>query len=228
VNRTKRFGLPILVALMMAIGLLAPTGASASVHDPILFVHGWSGSSSNWDNLKTRFTTAGWASKELATINYGTTTSNKTVASQIGTAVNSLLSANPGATKVDLISHSMGGLSTRYYVKSLGGESKVKTYISLAGANHGTSSANACSFFSTSCKEMVPGSAFLSALNSGDETPGAISYATWWSPNDGTINPATSTILSGADNTQIAGVSHMAFLTNATVGDAVVSYVAAH
>jgi triacylglycerol lipase len=119
----------------------------------------------------------------------------------------------------------MGGLSTRYYVKNLGGDAKVDDFVSLAGPNHGTSSANLCAGFSVQCTEMQIGSAFLSALNASDETPGSVNYGTWWSPDDGTINPATSTILSGAANTQLPGISHLNFLTNTTVQTQVQAFV---
>jgi triacylglycerol lipase len=64
---------------------------------------------------------------------------------------------------------------------------------------------------------MRPGSSFLNALNSGDETPGAVHYGTWWSPCDEVINPDTSTILSGATNTQTACLSHSGVKESATV-----------
>ena len=32
----------------------------------------------------------------------------------------------------------MGALSTRYYIKHLGGESTIETWVSLGGPNHGT------------------------------------------------------------------------------------------
>ncbi|MCZ7414840.1 MULTISPECIES: esterase/lipase family protein [unclassified Streptomyces] len=46
----------------------------------------------------------------------------------------------------------MGGLSSRYYLKNLGGTSKVDSWASLGGPNHGTDMAEAC--FNTSCLEM--------------------------------------------------------------------------
>ena len=64
---------------------------------------------------------------------------------------------------------------------------------------------------------MRPGSSFLTALNSGDETPGATRYGTWWSPCDEVINPDSSVPLSGATNTQTACMSHSALRENATV-----------
>lgn len=189
--------------------------AVAQARDPILFVHGWNSSASTWNTVVGRFAADGWTSAELNTWSYNTAQSNATTAQQLASKVNSVLTAT-GAARLDLISHSMGGLSTRYYVKNLGGGPKVDEFVSLAGPNHGTSTANLC-FWNTSCFEMRPGSSFLNALNSGDETPSTPRYGTWWSPCDEVINPDTSTILSGAANTQTSCVSHSGVKDSATV-----------
>ena len=189
--------------------------AVAQARDPILFVHGWNSSASTWNTLVGRFAADGWTSAELNTWSYNTAQSNATTAQQLAARVNSVLTAT-GAARLDLISHSMGGLSTRYYVKNLGGGPKVDEFVSLAGPNHGTGTANLC-FWNTSCFEMRPGSSFLNALNSGDETPSTPRYGTWWSPCDEVINPDTSTILSGATNTQTSCLSHSGVKDSATV-----------
>ena len=189
--------------------------AVAQARDPILFVHGWNSSASTWNTLVGRFAADGWTSAELNTWSYNTAQSNATTAQQLAARVNSVLAAT-GAARLDLISHSMGGLSTRYYVKNLGGGPKVDEFVSLAGPNHGTGTANLC-FWNTSCFEMRPGSSFLNALNSGDETPSTPRYGTWWSPCDEVINPDTSTILSGAANTQTSCLSHSGVKDSATV-----------
>lgn len=85
----------------------------------------------------------------------------------------------------------------------------------FGGPNHGTNTAFLCG--QTSCVEMRPNSTFLNALNSGDETPGAVNYGTWWSPCDEVINPDESVILSGATNTQTACIGHSALHSDATV-----------
>ena len=64
---------------------------------------------------------------------------------------------------------------------------------------------------------MIPGSSFLNQLNSGDETPGAVNYGTWWSSCDELINPDTSTILSGASNTNVGCLSHSGVKDSAAV-----------
>src|SRR3954471_23089431 len=201
------------LVLVLAITALAP--AAASAHDPILFVHGWNSNSSTWNTMISRFTADGWTAAELNNWSYNYSQSNATTASQIATKVNQILAAT-GAAKVDLISHSMGGLSTRYYVRNLGGGAKVDDYVSLGGPNHGTNTASFC--FSTSCKEMRIGSSFLSALNSGDETPDVgVNWMTWWSPCDEVINPDSSVALNGATNTQTACISHSSLHEDATV-----------
>lgn len=189
----------------------APT---ALANDPILFVHGWNSSSSTWNTMVNRFAADGWTSAELNNWSYNTSQSNATTASQIKAKVDGIISAT-GAAKVDIISHSMGGLSSRYYVKNLGGDLKVDEWVSLGGPNHGTDTANFC--FSTACSEMRIGSSFLKALNSTDETPGAVSYRTWWSACDSIINPDSSVSLSGATNTQTACLSHSDLHQDATV-----------
>ena len=175
------------------------------LHNPVLFVHGWNASSSTWITMVGRFKTDGWTNAELVNWSYNFRQSNATTAAQIGQKVDSILAAT-GATQVDIITHSMGTLSARYYVRYLGGDGKVDALVSLGGANHGTTTAALC--FDTSCIEMRPNSTFLTNLNSTDETWGSPRYATWWSDCDEVINPHSSVLLVGASNTKTACMSH--------------------
>ncbi|MFJ8196911.1 esterase/lipase family protein [Streptomyces sp. NPDC096152] len=204
-----------LLAVQAAIPAEASSASTfSSSSNPILFVHGYTGDGSNWNTMAGRFKTDGWPSSYLDQWTYDWHQSNATTAQQLASEVDKLLTAT-GASKVDIVSHSMGGLSSRYYLKNLGGTSKVDAWVSLGGPNHGTDSANTC--FDTSCTEMRIGSDFLNALNANDETPGTPRYATWWSPCDTVINPDSSVSLSGASNTKTACLSHTALLTDATV-----------
>src|SRR4051812_10745611 len=106
-NRSTRRG--CVAAFVVSIGFAVPSVASA--HDPILFVHGWNSNSSTWNTMVSRFSADGWTTSELNNWSYNTSQSNATTAQQIATKVNQILAAT-GATEVDLISHSMGALST--------------------------------------------------------------------------------------------------------------------
>jgi triacylglycerol lipase len=209
--------------LAVCIAGLAAVPSSSFALDPILFVHGWSGSASNWNTMIGRFEKDGWPKSYLSAYTYNTSQSNKIDAEkEVKSHVESLLKST-GASKVDIIAHSMGSLNTRWYIKFDGGESKVDDWVSLGGPNHGTETANLC--FGTACEEMRIGSKFLSELNASDETPGTVNYGTWWSPCDEFINPDSSVLLTGATNTETACISHLALLTDETVYDQVREFV---
>lgn len=167
--------------------------------DPIVFVHGWEGATGGWNQWIGWFQQEGWPSSYLNDWSYSSAQTNEAIAQQLASKVNLVLSQT-GKTKVDLITHSMGGLSGRYYLKFLGGTAKVDEFVSLGGPNHGTSSAALvfCSSTPMSCEQMNYNSTFLTTLNAGDETPGSVRYQTIGSDCDPVINPDDSVMLSGA------------------------------
>ena len=223
----RRLILASLLAIVFSLALLGAgsraTQTDASHHDPILFVHGYTSNAGAWDTMKARFLADGWESNYLYAYTFSSTKSNASVAVDISNRVNEIKAAT-GAAKVDIIAHSMGSLSSRYYLKNLGGTANVDDWVSLGGPNHGTTWAYGCFFFSP-CNQMIPGSSFLNQLNSGDETPGAVNYGTWWSPCDELINPDQSVILSGATNTQTACMAHSDLRTDANVYTGVRNFV---
>jgi len=212
-----------LLALSFAFLASPPRQSTASHVDPILFVHGYTSDASAWNTMISRFQADGWESNRLFAYTFSSTKSNASIAQDVKTRVDQIRAAT-GAAKVDIVTHSMGGLSSRYYLKNLGGQANVDDWVSLGGPNHGTTWAYGC-FFVSPCNQMIPGSSFLNGLNSGDETPGAVNYGTWWSPCDELINPDTSVILSGASNTQTACMDHSALRTDATVYSQVREFV---
>lgn len=194
-------------------------GVSASatikvLHDPIMFVHGFQSSGAIWGTMINSFTADGWTDSPLVTWSYDSNQSNTAIAQILQAKVDSLLAA-AGATKVDIITHSMGGLSSRYFAKSLGGSAKIDGFVALGTPNHGTTTANLCGI--VTCLEMRPGSAFLTALNADDETPGPPRYATWWSACDQVTTPPESVILTGATNTQTACLQHSQLYVDGTL-----------
>ena len=207
-----------LMVSLMTITLSAqaakPGSEEPAVRNPILFVHGYASGGSIWDTMRDRFLADGWPADHLATWSYNYNQSNATTAEEVRDQVLNLL-ASTGAEEVDIITHSMGGLSSRYFLKFMGGDELVEAWVSLAGPNHGTGWAYGC--LSWSCFEMRPGSNFLDTLNQGNETPGGARYGTWWSSCDEIINPDDSVILKGADNNRTACISHNWFLYDATV-----------
>jgi triacylglycerol lipase len=222
----------VLLGALVTLGACSPDSvfgprrasvAAALAHDPVLFVHGWNANSTTWTTMVGRFKADGYTDAELANWSYNTAQSNKVTAQLIARKVDSIFAAT-GATRVDIVTHSMGALSARYYVRNLGGDGKVDALVTLGGTNHGTNTALFCG--QTSCVEMRPNSTFLKALNTAPEAFGTPRYATWWSPCDEVISPRSSALITGATNAQTACLKHGQLHEDATVYGQVRAWVA--
>lgn len=199
----------------------AKKAGEASGHDPIVFVHGWDGDLSSLQTMRKTFKEEGWPAAWLCNFNYRWWKSNATTAERIQERVEKVLKET-GAKKVDIVTHSMGAISSRYYIKEMKGAEKVKQWASLGAPNYGTLWASLCSY--TSCVETRRGSTFLKALNS-NPTPAGPKYATWRSGAnflgivcDWVIEPPRSAELGGtADNKKTACLGHSELHEDATV-----------
>lgn len=115
--------------------------------------------------------------------------------------------------KVALIAHSRGGLSSRYYLKVLGGTDHVSTYISIGTPHQGL-----WLKCLTTDYQICPSSPFMKALNSGDPTPGTLLYTSGYGTVDDDV---ASTKLTGACWSSVGAVEHYDELTS----PAVVAYI---
>lgn len=226
-RRWTTVALGAVLALFGGVFALSPAshGQEPTVErNPVVFVHGYTGSASNWTSFMAEFRGEGYSGDELHAFDYNWRQSNETSAEELSEYVDGVLEES-GAERVDIVNHSMGGLVSQYYLTQLDGHQKVGHLASLAGANHGTTSASACTVYE-SCREMVPSSDFIERITAGDETPGETSYGTWYSACDGVIIPHTSTELEGAENNNAGCVTHLGFLTDGTVQSEVLDFLA--
>ncbi len=194
---------------------------------PILFVHGHGGTSGMFESMGEHLKTAGYPPEHLLAVDLVPSDgANAEAAEQtIAPAVEELVRRTGGgpADKVDIIAHSMGALSSRWYATRLRPD-RIRTLLTVAGANHGT---NALCGSDPGSRELCP--AFASGRNpvqvglNGtpgspvDETPfgrsadtagvravppderRAIRYVAVLVPDDQWILPAASGELAGAD-----------------------------
>ena len=133
-------------------------------------------------------------------------------ASQLSAFVDQVLAAT-GASKVDLVGHSQGGMMPRYYVNFGGGDGKVHTLVGLAPSNHGTTldglftlasyfpgASNLVLSDCPACSEQEAGSPFITHLNASGETRPDVNYTVIQSHNDEVVTPYTSAFLAGGSN----------------------------
>jgi triacylglycerol lipase len=137
----------------------------------------------------------------VSTLTYGNdeTADIAASANQLARYVDRLL-ARTGAKRVSIVGHSEGGMMPRYYIKFLGGAARVANLVALAPSNHGT--LNPTTFGGAligclACAQQQAGSAFLTQLNSGDETPPPVNYTVIETMYDEVLVPYTSALLSG-------------------------------
>ena len=190
---------------------------------PVILVHGTFGDmSDSWQALSPLLYDNGYC---VFALNYGSYNGSGSVgiyatgeigqsAHQLKAFVEQVLGATH-ARKVDLVGHSQGGMMPRYYLRFLGGASKVDTLVGLAPSNHGTTLDGIftlSSYFPGSnvfftdcpaCQEQEAGSPFLTNLNAGGDTVPGVNYTVIESRNDEVVTPYTSAFLSGPDVTNI-------------------------
>ena len=208
--RCKRFAAVGALALLLAGACngegTGPEEYPALNHDPILFVHGFGGSSDDFDDMRARFEADGWRDGiELFAFDYSSRVSNAANAQTLRNHVKFVLEKT-GAAKVDIISHEMGSLSSRFFIRHFDGVNKVDAWVSLGGPNHGTTVPLGCT--EIPCQEMAVESTFLTALNADVEGPPPARYATWRSPCDDRVMPRESPAVWDAANFVTACLSN--------------------
>jgi triacylglycerol lipase len=187
--------------------------------NPIILIHGYIAGYglTPWYKIRNRLIASGCPSNKIFEIRYSNVVgSNVNNAYQLRDYVNYVLRVT-GASKVDLICHSMGGLSARYYIRFLGGRYKVDDYVSLGTPQKGTVVA-IIGLWTAGGREMIPGSSFLNSLNSGDETPGYVHYVAIYAYWDELVQPYwNAKLYDGATNKGKYWVGHIGLLFDYTV-----------
>ncbi|GIJ77408.1 Triacylglycerol esterase/lipase EstA, alpha/beta hydrolase fold [Micromonospora phaseoli] len=177
--------------------------------NPVIVVGGLSGFAAVYEPLAARLRADGYRVWIYALPNLGLGDITAS-ASGLRGFVGQVRSAAGGA-KVDLVAHSEGGLVSRYYIKNLGGGDAVGRYVSLGTPQYGTYVANIVAFLGlgscagvVACQQMTIGSSFLTALNAGDDTPGAVRWTTVRTWQDELVRPVdNATLADGATNVLI-------------------------
>jgi triacylglycerol lipase len=175
---------------------------------PVLFVHGLNGSSAEYQVMIDRLVADGWPPEYLRAIDFDDPRwgCNADNAQQIAEAVASLM-ADTGEPRVDLVAHSMGALSSRHYLKNLGGTEHVNVYVTLGGMHHGVASACLNPLPVCVWQEICTTGDFVTQLDQDPATPGELFYVSIYSTGDSTISNESS-MLDGAENIEVMGVEH--------------------
>jgi len=180
---------------------------------PILLVPGWFDTGRDLAALRIRLIAAGWPESRVQAITFEDPTgSNVDHAREIDAAVGRIL-AETGAPRLDIVAHSMGGLATRWYLRTHPGE--VRRAVFIASPHRGTIAALLA--WGGGRDEMIPDSPFLDSLNSGPAVPSGVEAITIRTPIDTRVVPGESATLPGIEDFTVCCPTHEGLLRDGDV-----------
>jgi pimeloyl-ACP methyl ester carboxylesterase len=145
--RKKTFTLISMTAILVSAMLLFAASASAKKlktkgafsHNPVIFVHGSSGSASQFESQAMRFASNGYPRTHLHAHEYDSTFSVNTMAdvhARLDERIDAILEAT-GADKVDLMGHSLGTYVSQAYLATPARAERVAHYVNIDGRTAG-------------------------------------------------------------------------------------------
>ncbi|MGI8920365.1 MAG: lipase family alpha/beta hydrolase [Solirubrobacteraceae bacterium] len=199
---------------------------SAAHPDPVVLVHGLGATmGENWGYLSPLLAARGYC---VFALTYGSdprfpfaggVIPIQQSAPELGAFVDRVLAATKAA-KVDLVGHSEGTFMPEYWLKYLGGASKVNRYIAMTPLYQGTNLLglamlrdfgqslgvsplllNLVGGFCGSCSQFLAGSEMVKALNQGGPAVAGVQYTTIPTRYDELVVPYTSGILNAPNAT---------------------------
>lgn len=231
----------LVAATVLAVGF-QPSPAGAAPKDPVVIVGGTFVNQPIGDffyaTMRDRLVADGYSATIFGLPDAGLGDINDAAAALADHVAS--VRASTGASRVDLVGHSQGGLVARSFVKSFGGAAQVDSLITLGTPSHGTAVANIVGVLGpvcfTACQQMTIGSSYLADLNAGDDSIGSVAYTNIATIYDELVVPYTSAFLNTGDgnitNVTVQGqclfkiVEHAGLGIDATVHSGIVDALA--
>ncbi|MEV8032655.1 esterase/lipase family protein [Streptomyces sp. NPDC002742] len=183
-----------------------PTGAKP----PVVLLHGFIDNRSVFVLLRRNLAQHG--RQHIESLNYSPLTCDiRTAAELLGRHIEEICERT-GHEQVDIVGHSLGGLIARYYVQCLGGDTHVRTLVTLGTPHSGTRVAPLMNAHPI-VRQMRPGSAVIEELTG--PAPGCrTQFVSFWSDLDHLMDPLETACVEHPDllaqNVRVSGVGHLA------------------
>jgi len=192
----------------------------ASPEEPTLLLHGWGQNWADWWGLAIRLRSRGRGS--LYVMNYWFFGRIQKNAARLGRTI-ARIRQETGADRVHVVAHSLGGIVTRTFIERQGGDTQIRTLVTIGSPLAGTHRAGG--HWGASSHQMLPGSDFLQKLGP-PQPPDGVRYHAIWSHSDGMVVPADSGSLHGAgEELELDDVGHLTPLLQARTADAVARWL---
>ncbi|MFI8386400.1 esterase/lipase family protein [Streptomyces sp. NPDC085540] len=204
--------------------LLYPTGVCQekvtirppATRPPVLLLHGFTDNRSVFVLLRRALGAGG---RHVEAYNYSPFSLDlRVTARHLARRVEELCERT-GQERVDLVGHSLGGLVGRYYVQRLGGDTRVRTLVTLGTPHSGTRVAPFMDAHPL-IRQIRPDSEVLTELAA--PAPGcATRCVAFWSEFDTIMTPVATARIEHPDlcveNVQVTGIGHLALAVHPAV-----------
>ena len=188
---------------------------------PVVLLHGFIDNRSVFVLLRRSLAQHG--RQQIESLNYSPLTCDiRAAAELLGRHIEGICERT-GSERVDIVGHSLGGLIARYYVQRLGGDTRVRTLVTLGTPHSGTRVvplANAHPIV----RQMRPGSDLLEELTR--PAPGCRThFVSFWSDLDHLMDPLETACIDHADlmaqNVRVSGIGHLALPVHPAVASGI-------
>ncbi|MFJ4564670.1 esterase/lipase family protein [Streptomyces caelestis] len=188
---------------------------------PVVLLHGFIDNRSVFVLLRRSLAQHG--RQQIESLNYSPLTCDiRAAAELLGRHIEEVCERT-GAPQVDVVGHSLGGLIARYYVQRLGGDTRVRTLVTLGTPHSGTRVvplANAHPIV----RQMRPGSPVLEELTR--PAPGCRThFVSFWSDLDHVMDPLETACIDHPDltveNVRVTGIGHLALPVHPAVASGI-------
>jgi triacylglycerol esterase/lipase EstA (alpha/beta hydrolase family) len=211
------WGMALIVSALRPAGFWPLPGATNRGPRPIVMLHGYAMNRANFVVLARRLAAAGLG--PIYGFEYWTLGRTSRAARQLAEFVAQVCKST-GASEVDLIGHSMGGVVARYYVAFAGGDDAVAHLVTL-GSPHLGSELSAYGI-GHARRELVAGSQLLDRLAAAP-APARTKVTAIWSRADALVPGSTQRPLPGAETVMFDTVGHLGLLASTAVVSEIVA-----
>ncbi len=208
------WGMAALVSALRPVGFLRLPGGHGP--RPIIVLHGYGMNRANFLALACRLRAAGLG--PVYGFEYWTLGRIAAGARQLGWFVDEVRAAT-GATEVDLVGHSMGGVVARYYVALAGGDPHVANVITLGSPHAGTDLGGLG--VGHPARELVLGSKLIQRLGAAPPLAHA-KLTTILSHRDALVPASQQPPIANADRIEYEDLGHIALLGSRRVAREVI------
>ena len=195
---------------------------------PVLLVHGIAHNASAFIQMKAKMRKHGWM--HVFTMNYNTLNRGLlNMAEDVSLQVSKIIEIT-GASQIDIVAHSLGGIVSRYYMSMGSGRGKVKNLVTLGTPHKGTYLSpllKTLIFTKTLSADLYTNSTFLKKLQKVT-LPKNSTITSIYSQYDWTVWPQDNSFVKGYPsssfkNIKLDFVSHISLLYSSRVFQHIIS-----